>query len=139
MRKIWFGLPLLLCAGTASPLLAQATTSSVVGAITDQTAAVLPGTAITAKHLETGLVRSATSERDGRYVLAGMPLGAYEVRAELKGFRPVLRRGVRVVVGEPAVVNFELEVQPASDEVTVTAQTPLVQTRSGELSYLVSE
>src|SRR5258706_10350774 len=123
---------LLVATGIASRAHAQATTSSIVGAINDQTSAALPGATITAKHLETGLVRTASSEADGRYVLAGMPLGAYEVRAELKSFRPTLRRGVRVVVGEPAVVNFPLEVQPASDEVTVTGGAPLVQTRSGE-------
>src|SRR6202008_2962559 len=78
MRKISFGLALLMCVGPASRVAAQATTSSVVGAVKDQTAAVLPGAAITAKHLETGLVRNATTESDGRYVLVGMPLGAYE-------------------------------------------------------------
>jgi hypothetical protein len=132
-------LALLASVATGPRLLAQATTSSIVGSVTDQTAAALPAVTITAKHLETGLVRAATAERDGRYVLAGVPLGAYELRAELPGFRSVLRTGVRVVVGEPAVVNFRLEVQPVTDEVTVTGETPLVQTRSGELSYLVSE
>jgi hypothetical protein len=122
-----------------SPALGQSTTSHVVGEVTDQTRAVLPGAAVTAKHLETGLVRQATSGPDGSYALTGLPLGAYELRAELQGFRPVLRRGVRLVVGEPAVVNFVLELQPVGEEVTVDAGAPLVQTRSGELSYLVGE
>lgn len=129
----------LAATALAASAQAQSTTSAIVGTIGDQTHAVLPGAAVTARHLETGLLRTATTEADGRYALAGLPVGPYELRAELSGFRPVLRRGVRLVVGEPAIVNFTLEVQPLGEELTVTAEAALVQTRSGELSYLVSE
>jgi hypothetical protein len=110
-----------------------------VGTVQDQTNAALPGASVTATHLETGLVRVASCDGQGRYTVAGLPVGAYELRAELQGFRPVLRRGVRLVVGEPAVVDFVLELQPVGEDVTVTGDAALVRTRSGELSYLVSE
>lgn len=123
----------------AWPAHAQSTTSHVVGSVRDQTKGAVPGAKITATHLETGLVRFSTSDSEGRYALTGLPVGAYELRVELQGFRPVLRRGVRLVVGEPGVVDFSLEIQPTAEEVTVTADAALVQTRSGELSFLVSE
>jgi len=118
---------------------AQSTTSHIVGSVSDASKAALPGVTVSAKHLETGLVRVATADGEGRFSLTGLPVGGYEVRAALSGFRTVVRNGIRLVVGEPAVLSLTMEIQPAEEEVTVTADAALVQTRSGELSYLVSE
>ena len=65
---------------------------------------------VTALHLETGLTREAESGAGGEFVLPSMPVGAYEVRAELAGFRPLAQRGITVLLGEPAVLALTLEV-----------------------------
>jgi hypothetical protein len=107
--------------------------------VRDASRAVVPGATVTAHHLETGLQRSTTSQADGRYVLPLMPVGAYEIRAEREGFRPYLRRGVSLAVGESAAADLTLDVGGLEQEVTVTAEANRVRTGSGELSYLVGE
>ena len=64
-------LALLLLA--AAPALAQTTTGTLTGVVRDSSRAVVAGVAVTARHLETGLQRSTTTEPDGRYVLPFMP------------------------------------------------------------------
>ena len=59
------------------------------------------------------------------------------MRAELAGFRPILRRGIRLSVSEHVAVDLTLEVGGVAEAVTVNAETPTVNTRAGDLSYLV--
>ena len=127
---------LTLCAAAAA---AQSTTSTIVGQVRAETLAGLPGATVTARHVESGLVRTASTDATGHYTLAALPVGLYEVRAELSRFRPVVRPRVELVVGEPATLNLTLVLGGAQDEVTVTEELPRISTRSGELSYLVSE
>lgn len=129
----------LLALALAAPAGAQSTTSSLTGRVRDTSGAVLPGATVNARHVDTGLLRSAVTEIDGRYVIAGAPVGEWELKVEMSGFKPAKREGLRVVLGEPLVTDFQLELGSLQDEVTVTAEAPLVQTRSGEMSYLVSE
>ena len=129
-------LALLLVLGSVAA--AQPTTSTITGRTRDASGGALAGVRVTALHLETGLEREAESGAGGEFVLPSVPIGAYEVRAVLAGFRPLAQGGITVVLGEPAVLTLTLEVG-ASDEVTVTGDVSSVQTRGGQLSYLVSE
>ncbi|MBM3775204.1 MAG: TonB-dependent receptor, partial [Acidobacteria bacterium] len=115
------------------------TTSTITGAVTDSSGAVLPGAKVTARHLETGFFRATTTQQDGRFIFAAAPVGEYELRAESAGFRPLVRKGVRLAVGETAAVAFELQLGALDQEITVSGEAPPVNTYSGELSYLVSE
>jgi len=135
MRKTAGVAMVWLCAGLAH---AQSTTSTILGHVRAESEVALPGAEVTARHLESGLVRSTTSDDTGHFTLAALPVGIYEVRASLDRFRPVVRPGIRLVVGEPAVLNLTLVLGGAEDEVTVTQEVSAVRTRSGELSYLVS-
>lgn len=124
----------------ASAATAQAqTTATLYGQVEDPSGGVLPGVTVTAHHLETGLKRSTASDAMGGFTLARLPVGAYEVRAELDGFRPLVRRGVTLTVGESAALRLKMQVGAPTEEVTVEGELGGVQTRSGELSYLVSE
>ena len=138
---------MFLCAGAVAlatwafppSMLAQATTSELTGIVRDTTGAVLPGALVAARHIDTGLNRTATAGPDGRYLMAGLPLGEWEIRFERSGFRPAVRRGVDLVIGQSSVVDATLDPGAPDEAITVTAEAPLVQTRSGELSYLVGE
>jgi hypothetical protein len=136
MRKV-LALGLLLAAAGAAQ--AQSTTSGIAGQIRAESDVALPGVTVTARHLESGLLRTTVTDGTGHFKLAGLPVGAYEVRATLDRFRPVVRPGVILVVGEPVVLNLALTLGGAEDEVTVTGEVSAVRTRSGELGYLVSE
>ena len=74
-----------------------------------------------------------------RFVLAALPVGAYDVRAELAGFKSVVRQGVPLTVGEAVALEFTLEVGELAEAVSVIGAAPAVNTRTGDLSYLVDE
>ena len=128
----------LLIVFLGAPSIARAqTTASVSGRVQDASGAVLPGVLVTARQPDTGFERTATSDADGRYALPSLPSGAYELRAELQGFRTLVRQGIRLAIGDTVSVDLVLEVGGVTEALTVTAETPAVNTRAGELSYLV--
>ena len=77
---------------------AAQTTATLIGRVLDGSGGVLPGATITATHTQTGLQRSAVSDAQGRYTLASLTPGSYEVRAELSGFRPLQRTGITLTL-----------------------------------------
>ena len=118
---------------------AQVTTGTIAGRILDTDGGVLPGVAVSARQTETGLQRTTTSDAQGRYTIAALPPGRYEIRAELSGFRPLVRSGVTLTIAQTAVVDLTMTVGGVTEQVTVVGEAPTVNTRSGELSYLVEE
>jgi carboxypeptidase family protein/TonB-dependent receptor-like protein len=130
----------LILSCCAIPLHASAQTSATLaGRVNDSTGGVVPGATITARHLERSIERIAVSDADGRYVIAALPVGTYDVRAELSGFKPVVRQGVTLTVNEALAVDFTLEVGGVVEAVNVLGDASSVNTRTGELSYLVDE
>jgi hypothetical protein len=84
---------------TAEPSQAQ-TTATITGSITDTSGGALPGVHLTLEHVATGLVRTLVTGPDGRFVFAGIPVDGYSLRAELTGFRPLIRQGLELTVGQ---------------------------------------
>jgi len=78
----------LASALSAGHAFAQGTNGALQGKVTDAQGLVLSGVTITVRNAATGFQRSATSESNGGYRLAGLPVGAYEVRVEQPGFSP---------------------------------------------------
>jgi hypothetical protein len=120
----------LLVAG--SPL-AFATDADILGVVRDETGAVMPGATITARNVDTGLIRSTTSDGQGRYRLVALPAGPYEVTAELTGFQTVVRGGITLTIGMKASVNFDMKVAAVAETITVTGESPIVETASSEV------
>src|SRR5215217_3083177 len=114
------------------------TAATVSGTVQDATGAVLPGVAVTAKSGATGLVRTATTGPEGRYVLPQLPPGTYELRAEIAGFKPHVRPEVPLAVAQSLTLNVTLQVGDFAISDVVNAASPLVDTASSELSYLVT-
>src|SRR5438309_2681285 len=119
--------------------LAQGFTSTVTGTVTDTSGAVLPGTAISIKNLETGLTRAVEADLGGNYSIASLPVGEYELTAEKMGFQREVRRGINLVVAQEAVVNLTLQVGSIVQQVTVTEAAPLVNTTTTSTSGVISE
>jgi carboxypeptidase family protein len=127
----------LLILAVASPAFAQLPTGTILGTVRDASGGVIPGATLTATNSDTGLMRTAISSEDGSYRLAALPVGRYELRASLDGFRAAVREGITLAVTQEAVVNFTLEVGSLAETVAVTAEAPLVNTTSGSLGALV--
>jgi hypothetical protein len=107
---------------------AQVDTATVIGTIADSQGGVLPGATITAKNVDTGFLRSGVTDAEGRYRLAAIPPGRYELTAELSGFATSIRRGVTLTLGGESVINFELSVAALAEAVSVIAESPVVET-----------
>jgi hypothetical protein len=135
IRFLCIALALLLSCGAA---VSAQTTSTITGRVVDASGAVLPGVTVTARNLETSVVRTAVTGDDGRYVLPLLPVARYELRAELSGFRPLVRQGIETTVAETVAVDLQLQVGGVAEEVLVSGGTSPVNTSTSELSYLVS-
>src|SRR3954471_6822274 len=120
-----------------SPAAAQQTTGNIQGRIIDAQKAAIPGVTVTAKNAATGYTRSEVTDVEGLYRLASLPLGTYELRAELAGFAPYLNKSVEVNVGQTTDVNVDLKVGGVSESVSVTAQSPLIQTSNSSVGGVV--
>jgi len=124
---------------TAASALAQQGSSELRGRVTDEQGAVLPGVAIVVKHQESGIFRQASTTTDGSYYLAGVLPGTYELTAELTGFKRVSRRDVRLEVGKTVTIDLNLQVGGMSEELTVTAESPIVDITSKEVGGHISD
>src|SRR5262249_15137566 len=90
------------------------------------------------KNTETGALYQAASSSTGNYTLAQLPAGTYEISVSVPGFKKYVRQNVTVAVAQTFRVDVALEVGAASESVTVTEQTTLLKTESGELSHTIA-
>ena len=117
----------------AAPSFAQSNFSELRGRILDTQSGVLPGVTVVIRNQESGQFRQAVSGADGSYFFTAMVPGIYEVSAELAGFRRYSRRDLRLVVGQTATLQIELEVGTLEETVTVTGESPIVDLTATEL------
>ncbi|HSA92316.1 MAG TPA: carboxypeptidase regulatory-like domain-containing protein [Terriglobales bacterium] len=122
----------------AVPAFAQQINATLEGKVVDTSGAALPDAKVTAVGTATGLSRSVTSSGNGDYQIAGLPAGEYRVTAERSGFKPDSKRVV-LTVGQTAVVAFSLAVGAVEQEVTVQAQSELVEPTRTSVSSVISE
>jgi outer membrane receptor protein involved in Fe transport len=136
-RRALFLLLFTICFAASSS--AQTTLSTITGEIKDANGASVAQAQVTARHLDTGLVRTTVSTDDGRFVFPGLPLGGYEITAERTGFQRLIHRDVNLTVGETLSISLLMQVAELTADVEVTGGEALVNTQSQELSYLVNE
>ncbi len=129
---------LLLLAALASPAYAQGGRAELNGVITDQGKAVLPGVTVTVTNEATGQSRQAVTSGEGRFVIPTLVPGTYTVKAELQGFETTTRTGLVLGVGQEITVSLTLNLSGVREEVTVTAQTPVVETTASNIGTNVS-
>ena len=126
--SILFASAMLLLASQA-----RAQDASLIGTITDSTGAALPGATVTATHVATSNQVVATTGGSGEYRLLGLRIGVYEVRAELVGFTTVRRTGIELLVGQRPVIDLQLQVSGVEESITVSGQSPLLETTRSSL------
>jgi hypothetical protein len=127
-----------LVAVLATSVLGQAFTATVLGTISDGAGGVLPGVTVTVTNLATGQARTAVTDEGGRFSLPLLPPGTYRISAELTGFKTAVRDAVRLEVNQQQRADFTLEIGAISEEVTVTAELPMVQTTTATVGTVVS-
>src|SRR5687767_10866994 len=99
---------LLLCLLMASHADAQTFSGAqITGVVKDQSGAFLPGVTITAINAGTSLSRTTLSNESGVYTLPSIPIGRYDVTAELPGFQAQVRKDLVLQIGDNLRINFD--------------------------------
>lgn len=119
-----------------SMALAQTTTGTIDGVVTDQSGGVLPGVMVVANS-PAMIQRDLTvySDLNGYFRLTLLPPGVYNVAFRMQGFQPVVRTDLIVRVGQTTREDLTLQVATAQEMITVTAEAPLIDPRSAKLSF----
>jgi outer membrane receptor protein involved in Fe transport len=136
MRRQFLGAALVSLLSCATAF-AQQTTGNITGRVLDQQGAAVPGVTVTAKSAQTGFTRSETSDAEGLYRLSALPVGAYDVTAELQGFTTVANKAIAVNVAQTLTLDFTMKVASVAETVNVTGAAPLIETTSSSVGGLV--
>jgi hypothetical protein len=133
------GLIILMVVAHVHVARGQIVNGAILGTVRDATGGAMTAVAVTARSLESGSVRTASTDSAGAYQILSLPAGDYEVAASAPGFQTSIRNRVTVTVGASVAVNFELGLGEVRQEVTVSAEVPQVNLRDASLGGLVGE
>lgn len=137
MKKVCWLLVAMVAISVAVPASAQQTTGMITGLVLDPQGMAVPGATITATNAETGLSRTDVSDIEGLYHLNAMPVGSYDLVAELPGFTRVERKNIAVDVSQATNLNLTLRLAQVAETITVVGETPLISTTSSSVGQIV--
>ena len=123
----------------AAPARAQITTGTVSGTVKDPQGGVIPGAAVTLTSDTRGTKLSDVFTNDkGDFTFVNAPPDKYTIAVSMQGFKPAKQSGVSVSPGDRmSIGTFTIEIGGITDVVVVKADTPLVQSQSGERSFTI--
>jgi hypothetical protein len=127
-----------LCLAAAGVSAQTAGTANIEGIVSDATGGVLPGVTVIIRNMDTNVSREVTTDSGGRYRAGALQPGRYEVSVSLTGFESKRTADVPAHVGDTATVDFQLRPAGMAEEVTVTGESPLVDTTRTDVSNVVS-
>jgi Carboxypeptidase regulatory-like domain/TonB-dependent Receptor Plug Domain len=113
---------------------AQRTTGDIRGVVTDESGAVLPGVTVTLRGPAVQGTPTTVSNESGVYRFPNLAPGVYSVTAELAGFATKAQTGIQVGLGSTADVGVQMSVSTQQETITVTAEAPVVDSASTEVS-----
>jgi hypothetical protein len=119
--------------------LAQNDRGTITGIVMDPANASVPGAAIVARNMQTGVQYEAATTETGNYTVAQLPAGIYELSVSAAGFAKFIQQGITVQVAQTAPVNVVMKLGSAADSVTVTADATLLKADSSDISHNVNE
>src|SRR5581483_9661666 len=112
-------------------------TAQIAGTVKDESGGVLPGVTITVTQTNTQFTRTAVSDDTGSYVLPNLPVGPYKLEATLQGFRTFVQQGIVLTVNATPTINVTMALGQLSEQVSVTANAAMVETRSTGVGQLI--
>ncbi len=132
-----FSAVLLFTAAASAALFAQADRGVVAGTVTDMSGAVVPGAVLTLRNEATNLTYAASPGAEGNYAFLNLPVGAYTLTVEAKGFQRQEIRGIQVQVNQQSRVDVSLRVGEVTETVQVQAAAPMIQTESTDVGAVI--
>ncbi len=122
-----------------TPAVGQTTTGTITGVVSDTGGGALAGAVVTVTSTATGLTRTVVTDAGGRYALPGLSPGTYELKTELSGFKPEVRRDIILAVNQTLALALTLQPGLTESVNVIAASEPIVNTSTSELSYLVGQ
>lgn len=124
----------LLLLSFSPQVLAQSTTGSISGNVTDEQQAAIPNATVTARNTETSTTRTAQTDSEGRYNFVNLPVGPYEVTVEAGNFARYVQTGITLLLNQNAIIDVTMRPASVQETVTVTENASLLNTTSAEVS-----
>ncbi len=128
---------LVLALGAAPALAQVGTQGSILGAVVDTSQAALPGATVVVRNLDTGITQEAVASATGDFEVLALPIGPYSVTVSMPGFKTWRMERLVLSLGQRSRIAPVLEVGDVSEEVTVEAGAPLLQTERSSVQTVI--
>jgi hypothetical protein len=125
---------LLSCAAAA-----QGVRASLLGHVTDESGAAVPGAQVTITNAGTNETRTTETDASGNYVVPQLLPGEYTLSVELTGFKKEIRKGIVLETGQEARIDVSLKVGSVAETIEVSAESPLIQSESMAIGNVVDQ
>jgi len=133
-RRGWIAVFAIVLSGA---IVEAQTGGTIAGVVQDESAAAIPGATVTITNVNTGIIRTTVSDAGGRYRVAALIPGSYEIQVELQGFQTAVRKGLTLNVGSEIDIPMTLNAGTVEEKIEVTAAAPMVQTANASLGAVV--
>jgi Carboxypeptidase regulatory-like domain len=114
----------------------QSNLAGISGVVSDPSGGSITGATVVALNIQTGISSNATTNSSGYYDIENLALGQYTVTIEHPGFRRYIRENITLTTGQQLGLDISLVIGNTSESVTITADVPLTETRSSDVSQL---
>jgi len=132
-----FRVVLALMFATVWAVLAQTPTGEIRGRVVDSSSAVVAGAKVEIANLETNVVIPTTTNNEGNFLVRNLIPGNFRLTVAREGFKTYSRQPLQVRVGDVLNLEVKLELGAVSDTVSVTAETPLLETANATVGQVV--
>ena len=138
LKQIALSVCAVLLLATQPAILMAATTGSISGTVKDPSDAVIPGVTVIATNTATNIQSKTTTDDKGFYAFPSLPVGRYNVKAELEGFGSPSRNNLDVDANGALVADLTMEMAEKVEEVTVLENAAQVETASSQMGQVVT-
>jgi outer membrane receptor protein involved in Fe transport len=145
-RRLYLSTPFVVCLvaavlvmSGATPARGQSATGSIEGTVVDQTGALMPGVTVTVVHTATGTTRSSVTDDNGVFRIPLLPVGVYDLAAELSGFTTRTLPELGLTVGQTVTLRLQMAVSGVAETVNVAGGTPVIESTRTQVSSTITE
>jgi hypothetical protein len=116
-----------------------ADTGAIAGSVSDPSGAQVAGAAVVINSLATREERDLTTDAEGNFSVPFLTPGNYDVTVRTPGFQPLVLKSVQVQITEVSRVKIQLTISGVKEQVTVSANPPLLQTENATLGRVIGQ
>ncbi len=140
LAGVSFFLLTLVLIALPTPVCAQAVAiAEIGGVVSDSSGKVIEGAQVIAVETDKQLVRTTTTNGEGRFTLSNLPVGPYRLEVKAPGFKDYKQTGISLEVGQTSGINVQLTVGSLSESVEVVANASMVETKDSAIAQVMEQ